>query len=180
MNFDILEEVIWQYGSKSYERSTHWPHNPFILLIIFVAAAAKLLQSCLTLWDPIDGSPPGSSVPGILQARTLEWFTISFSNAWKWKVKVKLLSHVWLLVIPWTTAYETPPSMGLIQARVLEWVAVAFSNNIWVPIKYNTTEGHWWPTQVSFLLSGSLHAHEERARQFISTQMDRGDKFRLW
>ena len=60
-------------------------------------AAAKSLQSCLTLCDPIDGSPPGSPVPGILQARTLEWVAISFSNAWKWKVEVKSLSRVWLL-----------------------------------------------------------------------------------
>ena len=60
------------------------------------AAAAKSLQSCPTLCKPIDGSPPGFPIPGILQARTLEWVAISFSNAWKWKVKVKSLSHVWL------------------------------------------------------------------------------------
>ena len=61
---------------------------------------------------PTDSSPPGSPVPGILQARTLEWVAISFSNAWKWKVKVKSLSHVWFLATPWTTAYQAPPSMG--------------------------------------------------------------------
>ena len=76
------------------------------------AVAAKLLQSCPTLCDPIDGSPSGSPVPGILQARTLEWVAISFSNAWKWKVKVKSLSHVRLFATPWTTAYQAPPSMG--------------------------------------------------------------------
>ena len=65
-----------------------------------IPATAKSLQSCPTLCDPIDGSPPGSPVPGILQARTLEWVAISYSNAWKWKVKVKVLSHVWLLAIP--------------------------------------------------------------------------------
>ena len=70
-----------------------------------------LLQSCPTLYDPIDGSPPGFPVPGILQARTLEWVAISFSNEWKWKVKVKLLSCVWLLVTPWTAAYQAPASM---------------------------------------------------------------------
>ena len=75
-------------------------------------AAAKSLQLCLTLCDPIDGSPPGSLVPGILQARTLEWVAISFSNAWKWKVKVKSLSRVQLVVTPWTAAYQAPPSMG--------------------------------------------------------------------
>ena len=74
-------------------------------------AAAKSLQSCPTLCEP-DGSPLGSSVPGILQARILEWVAISFSNAWKWKVKVKSLSHVRLLVTPWTAAHQAPPSMG--------------------------------------------------------------------
>ena len=76
------------------------------------AAVAKLLQSCPTLCDPIDGSPQGSPVPGILQARTLEWVAISFSNAWKWKVKVKLLSRVQLCATSWTAAYQAPPSMG--------------------------------------------------------------------
>ena len=76
------------------------------------AAAAKSLQSCPTLCDAIDDSPPGSSVPGILQARTLEWVAISFSNAWKWKVKVKSLSRVQLLATPRTTAYQAPPPMG--------------------------------------------------------------------
>ena len=70
------------------------------------AAAAKSPQSCLTLWHPIDGSPPGSPIPGVLQARTLEWVAISFSNSGKWKVKVKLLSYVWLLATPWTAAYQ--------------------------------------------------------------------------
>ena len=77
-----------------------------------ISATAKSLQSCPTLCDPIDGSPPGSPVPGILQARTLEWVAIAFSNAWKGKVKVKLLNRVWLLVTPWTAAYQAPPSMG--------------------------------------------------------------------
>ena len=75
------------------------------------AAAAKSLQSCPTLCDPIDGSPPGPLGPGILQARTLEWVAISFSNAWKWKVKVKSLSRVRLLATPWTAAHQPPPSM---------------------------------------------------------------------
>ena len=78
----------------------------------FAAAAAKSLQSCPTLCDPIDGSPPGSPVPRILQARTLEWVAISFSNAWKWKVKVRSLSRVRLLATPWTAAHQVPPSMG--------------------------------------------------------------------
>ena len=86
------------------------------------AAAAKSLQSCPTLCDPIDGSPPGSAVPGILQARTLEWVAISFSNAWKWKVKVKSLSRVWPSATPWTAAYQAPPSMGF--ARQEYWSGV--------------------------------------------------------
>ena len=76
------------------------------------AAAAKSLQSCPTLCDPIDGNLPGSPIPGILQARTLEWVAISFSNAWKWKVKVKSLSRVRLFATAWTAAYQAPPSMG--------------------------------------------------------------------
>ena len=76
------------------------------------AAAAKSLQSCPTLCDPIDSSPPGSPVPGILQARTLEWVVISFSNAWKWKVKGKSLSCVRPSATLWTAAYQAPPSMG--------------------------------------------------------------------
>ena len=76
------------------------------------AAAAKSLQSCPTLCDPIDGSPPGSSIPGILQARTLEWVAISFPNAGKWKVKVKSLSRAQLVATPWTAAYQALPSMG--------------------------------------------------------------------
>ena len=80
--------------------------------MVAAATAAKSLQSCPTLCNPIDGSPLGSSVPGILQARTLEWVAISFFNAWKWKVKVKSLSRARLLETPWTAAYQAPPSMG--------------------------------------------------------------------
>ena len=104
---------------------------------IFSTATAKSFQSCPTLCNPIDSSPPGSAVSGILQARTLEWVAISFSNAWKWKVKVKSLSHVWLLATPWTKAYQASPSMGFsrqeywsgvpLPSPVLEWVAIAFS-----------------------------------------------------
>ena len=84
-----------------------------IIITKFMATAtAKSLQSCPTLCDPIDGSPPVSPIHGILQGRTLEWVAISFSNAWKWKVKVKLLSQVWLLATPWTAAHQAPPSLG--------------------------------------------------------------------
>ena len=80
--------------------------------MLSAATAAKSLQSCPTLCNPIDGSPPGSAIPGILQARTLEWVAISFSNAWNWKVKVKSLSHVRLSETTWTAAYQAPSSMG--------------------------------------------------------------------
>ena len=92
-----------------WKHSVPWGFGGFVL-IFTAAAAAKSLQSCPTLCNPIDGSPPGSPVPGILQARTLEW--VSFFNAWKWKVKVKSLSRVRLFATPWTTAYQAPPSMG--------------------------------------------------------------------
>ena len=88
------------------------------------AAAAKSRQLCPTLCDPIDGSPPGSLIPGVLQARTLEWVAISFSNAWKWKAKVKSLSRVLPLATPWTADASVH---GIFQARVLEWGAIAFS-----------------------------------------------------
>ena len=94
----------------------------YINVYIHAAAAAKLLQLCLTLCDPIDGSSPGSSVPGTLQARTLEWIALSFSKAWKWKVKVKLLSCVWLLVTPWTVAHQAPLSMGFSRQEYWRWV----------------------------------------------------------
>ena len=87
-----------------------------------VAAAAKSLQSCPTMCNPRYSSPPGSPIPGILQARTLEWVAISFSNAWKWKVKVKSLSPVWLLATPWTATYQAPPSMGF--SRQENWSGV--------------------------------------------------------
>ena len=92
------------------------------------ATAAESLQLCLTLCDPIDGSPPGSPIPGILQARTLEWVAISFSNAWKCKVKVKSLSRVRLLATPMDCSPPGSSFHGIFQARVLEWVAISFSN----------------------------------------------------
>ena len=91
-------------------------------------AAAKSLQSCPTLCDPIVSSPSGSPVPGILQARTLEWVAISFSNVWKWKVKVKSLSHVRLLATPWTAAFQAPPSMGF--SRQEYWSGVPLPSPI--------------------------------------------------
>ena len=89
-----------------------WWQNFFKKTVYSAAAAAKSLQSCPTLCDPMDCSPPGFSAHGIFQARVLEWGAITFSNAWKWKVKVKSLSRVGLFATPWTAAYQAPPSMG--------------------------------------------------------------------
>ena len=122
----------------------HSWHPPTLMLVSnsweyfpLAATAAKLLQSCQTLCDPIDGSPPGSAVPGILQARLLEWVAISFSNEWKWKVKVKLLSHVWFFATPWTVAYQAPPSMGF--SRQEYWSGLPLPSPIspWNYLQFN-------------------------------------------
>ena len=111
-----------------YSSSAYSCHLFLIFSVSVAAAAAKSLQSCLTLSDSIDSSPPGSPIPGILQARTLEWVAISFSNALKWKVKVKLLSCVWLLVTPWTAAYQAHPSVGL--SRQEYWSEVPLPSSL--------------------------------------------------
>ena len=119
-------------------------------LIYPLGAAAKSLQSCPTLCDPRDGSPPGSPISGILQARTLEWVAISFSNAWKWKVKVKSPSHVRLLATPWTAAYQAPPPMGF--SRQEYWSGVPLPSPIY-PLSHlenpellqATPVSHWIP-----------------------------------
>ena len=104
---------------------------------VAAAAAAKSLQLCPTLCDPIDGSALGSSVPGILQARTLEWVALSFSNVWKWKVKVKSLSCVWLLATPLTAAHQAPPSMGF--SRREYWSGVPLPSPCWhVTVTFKT------------------------------------------
>ena len=95
-------------------------------MALSAAAAAKSLQLCPTLCNPRDVSPPGSPVPGILQARTLEWVATSFSNAWKWKVKGKSLSRVWLFAIPWTAAYQASPSMGFSSQEYWSGVPLPF------------------------------------------------------
>ena len=117
-------EVSWGWGWGYHISETFSNESK---PCISSAAASKSLQLCPTLCDPIDGSPPGSPVPGILQARTLEWVAISFSNAWKWKVKVKSFSRVRLLVTPMDCSLPGSPVHGIFQARVLEWGAIAFS-----------------------------------------------------
>ena len=113
-----------------------------LLSLLSAAAAAKSLQSCLTLCDPIDGSSPGSPVPGILQARTLEWVAISFSSAWKWKVKVKSLSRVQLSATPWTAAYQVPLSMGFSrQAFCMEPKLMGDCNAVMIRYFYDAYTG---------------------------------------
>ena len=128
-------KVRWQSmvldwnGQDKYDTETPEEQE----LVLGPSAAAKSLQSCLTLCDPIDGSPPGFPIPGILLARTLEWVAISFSNAWKWKVKVKSLSRVQLLATPWTAAYQAPLSMGF--SRQEYWSGVQLpSPPLWLLI----------------------------------------------
>ena len=106
---------------------------------ICYAAAAKSLQLCLTLCYPTDGSPPGSPVPGLLQARTLEWVAISLSNSWKWKVKVKLLNCVLPSATPWTAAFQAPPSMGF--SRQEYWSGVPLPSPEY--FHSNVREGGW-------------------------------------
>ena len=129
--------VILRLNSSFYRHIGYWqscyyatPINlfppSFAQFLSYAAVAAKSLQSCPTLCDPRDGSPPGSPVPGILLARTLEWVAISFSNAWKWKVKVKLLSRVRPSATPWTAAYQAPRSMGF--SRQEYWSGVPLSS----------------------------------------------------
>ena len=98
--------------------------------LLLTAAAAKSFQLCPTLCDPRDSSPSGSPVPGILQARTLKWVAISFSNAWKWKVKVKSLSRVRLLATSWTAAYQAPPSMGFSR----QVTPIVWNKHCWLPL----------------------------------------------
>ena len=114
---------------------THWDLGVTLdfSYLSYPAAAAKSLQLCPILCDPIDGSPPGSPIPGILQARILEWVAISSSNAWKWKVKMKSLSRVRLVANPWTAVHQAPLSMGF--SRQEYWSGVplpSLSHILWI------------------------------------------------
>ena len=122
------------------------------------AAAAKSLQSYLTLCDPIDGSPSGSTVPGILQARTLEWVAISFSNAWKWKVKVKSLSLVRLLATPWTAAHQAPPSMGFSRQEYWSGLPLGKPNLSETKKDQNQRNQAWWSVGHLYT-SDMMHTH---------------------
>ena len=136
-HFSIQFENVTLLHFETISQRLHWEKIIIFSIhsttsICAAAAAAKLLQSCPTLCDPIDGSPPGPTVPGILQARTLEWVAISFSNAEKWKVKVKSLSRVRLFETPWTAAYQAPPPMGF--SRQEYWSGVPLPSLIYIYI----------------------------------------------
>ena len=130
---------VWYIINRISERSEGKMYSLLELqytdTLAAAATAAKSLQSCPTLCNPRDGSPPGSPIPGILQARTLEWVAISFSNAWKGKVQVKSLSRVRLFATPWTAAYQAPPSMGF--SRQEYWSGVPLPSLIlWLSMEF--------------------------------------------
>ena len=127
--------------NHSFDR---WTFVGKVMSLLFnkLSAAAKSLQSCPTLCNPIDGSPPGSPVPGILQARTLEWVAISFSNAGKWKVKVKSLSRVRPSATPWTAAHQAPPPMGF--SRQEYWSEVPLSRLVITFLPRSKRLLIWW------------------------------------
>ena len=147
--------------------SFHYLIQPFSSVLVLgslaAAAAAKSLQSRPTLCDPIDGSPPGSPIPGILQARTLEWVSISFSNAWKWKVKGKSLSRARLFMTPWTAAYQASPSMGF--SRQEYWSGVP-SPSPWEALqaikKYWRSPNRFWLFGLHYLIFTILEIKTEK------------------
>ena len=128
----LLKKVASQTsGKKISSRQSETKCNPHHIppAAAAAAAAAKSFQSCPTLCDPIEGSQPGSPVPGILQARTLEWVAISFSNAWKWKAKSGVAQSCLTLSSPMDCSLPGSSIHGIFQARVLEWGAIAFSRD---------------------------------------------------
>ena len=170
---DLVQGIFPNWGSNSHLLSLlHWQASSLPLMPSGkhnnIWLVAKSLQSCPTLCDPKDGSPPGSPVSGILQARTLEWVAISYSNTWKWKVKVKSLSRVRLFMTPWTAAYQAPPSMG-------------FSRQEYWSFRFNISPSNEHPGLISFRIDWldllavqgtlkSLLQHDSQKHQFFSSQ----------
>ena len=137
---------MWWSNEDVYAR-VHWKHMSTICSLLLLLLLSRISR---VLCDPVDGSPPGSAIPGILQARTLEWVAISFSNARKWKVKVKSLSHVQLFVTPWTAAYQAPLSMGF--SRQEYWSGLPLPSLIYVRRMLYFHQGYFSYPQVTFLL----------------------------
>ena len=136
---DQIANIWW-----TIEKAREFQKNIHFCFIDYAKASDCMLLlllsrfSCVRLCNPIDGSPPGSTIPGILQARALEWVAISFSNAWKWKVKVKSLSRVRLLATPWIAAYQAPPSIGF--SRQEHWSGVPLPSPLWLCKSQKTVE----------------------------------------
>ena len=138
VHFKLSQNFVRSFWINWRKKKKVLNRNNFDFAMVQGTAAAKSLQSCPTLCDPIDGSPPGSPVPGILQARTPEWVAISFSNAWKWKVKGKLLSRVQLLATPWTAVHQAPPSMGF--SRQEYWSGLPLPSPYTKLVSYNLAQ----------------------------------------
>ena len=140
-------------------------------LLAAAAAAAKSLQSCPTLCDPIDGSPSGSPIPGILQARTLEWVAISLSNAWKWKVKVKSLSRAWLFATPCSAAYQGPLPMGFSRQECWSGVPLPSPRNCLLTLKtYHGSPWYWKTTQKvqpGLIVISTKHSQKTEFQSYI-------------
>ena len=175
----ILQARILEWVTISFSRGSSRPRDRtrishiggrrFNLWATRKAHIAKLLQSCPTLCDPIDGSPPRLPIPGILQARTLEWAVISSSNAWKWKVKVKSLSHVQPSATPWTAAHQAPLSMGV--SRQEYWSGVPLPSleaHISAHQKESTTkERNHQTDQTTWPSSESMPGFKPRPTQWL-------------
>ena len=165
------------YARSSKKQESSRKKHLFLLywlcrsLWLCAAAAAKLLQSCLTLCDPTDGSPLGSPVPGILQARTLERVAISFSNAWKWKVKVKSLSRVRLLGTPWTAAYQAPLSMGLSRQEYWSGVPLPSPLTVWIKTNWKILKEMGIPDHLTCLLRNLYAGQEATVRTGHGTRL---------
>ena len=142
-------------------------------------AAAASLQLRPTLCDPIDCSPPGSPVPGILQARTLEWVAISLSNAWKWKVKVKSLSRVWLFTTPWTATYQAPPSVGFSRQEYWSGVPLPSPNELPNYLKSESWETHIYTYRTS-CLTHSPCFRNSRQEMFVGPKERKLDYEARW
>ena len=145
----------------------------FLLQCVKVKSESEVTQSCPTLSDPMDYSLPGSSVRGILQARTLEWVAISFSNAWKWKVKVKSLSRVQLLATPWTAAYQAPLSMAF--SRQVYWSGVPLPSQIYFKILLLPLSSNMifiWPwNEKAWVHHGGGRWHQKRREEILNAKL---------
>ena len=169
MMYSAFWSIYWFLKICDYYLLKYCLYLILLLLSFAAAAAAKSLQWCPTLCDPIDGRPPGSPTPGILQARTLEWVAFSFSNACKWKVKVKSLSCVRLLATPWTAAYQAPPPIGFSSQEY--WSGVHLPSlllyQLQIPIDWLFHSDSYIFTQFCYSQFFFLFVHQIKFKKFI-------------